>query len=293
MKLRKTRRILSLLLTVMMMMSMFSMLSAVSASADDTPTAAYVVIKPTITTYSDALDSSKTFSVTSSVESRSSDIVYLSSPTVEQLETCEQDAINYGYAWNHCYKVTFRVYAKTGYDISKLNYIYVKDGKCSYYASLYKGSSDTGFYQNSGQNYVIANIIFIPFEVMTYKNSEIEWERFFGLEKARYRCYFSAASRHLTGYEMATTFYDDMMRTFNGYYPGGDIEPTDTGFYYSVPRSKSYTGNFGYYGVSGQTEGTKTIRSDSIRRRVIVAAMTEDCTAGTATSHKATCYSID
>ena len=46
-----------------MLMSMFSMLSAVSASADDTPTSAYVVIKPTITTMEDALDGSKTFSV--------------------------------------------------------------------------------------------------------------------------------------------------------------------------------------------------------------------------------------
>ena len=287
MKLRKTKRILSLLLTIMMLMSMFSMLSAVSASADDTPTSAYVVIKPTITTMEDALDGSKTFSVTASVEDRSKDIVYLSSINTEQLETCEQDAINHGYSWNHCYKVTFRVYAKAGYDISNLNYIYVKDGKCSYYASLYKGSSDTGFYQNSGQSYVIANIIFIPFQVCTYKNSEYTVDYFFGLEKAKYWCSFSSSNRHIYGYEMATTFRDDMTRTFNGYYPD-TVEPTASGFYYSVPRSKSYDGKFGYYGVGGaQTDGTKTIRSDAIRRRFIVAAMTEDCTAGTPTVTKA------
>ena len=161
MKIGKTKRMLSLLLSVMMLLSMFSMLSVTSASADDTVTSAYIVMKSTITKYEDALDGTKTFSVTSSVESRSSDYVYMSSPSVEQLETCEQDAINYGYAWNHCYKVTFRVYPKSGYDISNLRYIYVKDGKCSYYAALSKGSYDSGFYQNSGQNYVIANIIFI------------------------------------------------------------------------------------------------------------------------------------
>ena len=287
MKIGKTKRMLSLLLSVMMLLSMFSMLSVTSASADDTVTSAYIVMKSTITKYEDALDGTKTFSVTSSVESRSSDYVYMSSPSVEQLETCEQDAINYGYAWNHCYKVTFRVYPKSGYDISNLRYIYVKDGKCSYYAALSKGSYDSGFYQNSGQNYVIANIIFIPFEVMTYKNGSIEWDRFFGLERAKYRCYFSAPSRHLTGYEMAATFYDDMTRTFNGEYPGGDIEPTDTGFYYSVPRTKSYTGKFGYYSVSGQTAGTKTIRSDALRKRFLVAAMTEACTEGTPTVTKA------
>ncbi len=289
MKITKAKRMLSILLTFMMIVSVFSILSVTSASADDTPTTAYIVIKPTITTMADALDGSKTFSVTTSVEDRSKDIVYLSSINTEQLETCEQDAINYGYAWNHCYKVTFRVYGKTGYDISNLKYIYVKDGKCSYYASLYKGSDDSGFYQNSGSSYVIANIIFIPFQVCTYKNSEYTVDYFFGLEKAKYWCSFSSSNRHIYGYEMATTFRDDMTRTFNGYYPD-TVEPTATGFYYSVPRTKSYTGKFGYYSTSGQTDGTKTIRSDAIRRRFIVAAMTEECTAGTPTvTTAATC----
>ena len=84
MKITKTKRLLSILLTFMMVVSVFSILSITSASADDTPTSAYIVLKPTITTYSDALDSTKTFSATGSVESRSSDIVYISSPSIEQ-----------------------------------------------------------------------------------------------------------------------------------------------------------------------------------------------------------------
>ena len=60
MKIGKTKRMLSLLLSVMMLLSMFSMLSVTSASADDTVTSAYIVMKSTITKYEDALDGTKT-----------------------------------------------------------------------------------------------------------------------------------------------------------------------------------------------------------------------------------------
>ena len=287
MKITKTKRMLSILLTFMMLISVFSILSVTSASAEDVPEQIYVIIKPNIT-YAEAWGE-KSFSVTASVESRSSDYVGISSPSFTKYESC--DDTDDLYAWHHVYNVTFRIYVKSSaYDISNVKYIYVKDGKCTHYAALTKGSSEKGFYQSG--NYLIANINIIPFEVYSYRNNKWGSEDFFGLERARYWCPFQCDSRHLISYELATRFYntdDSQVRTYNGTYDVDDV--TASGFYYSVPRSKTYTGRFGYTnGYGGTEEGSKTIKSYNIRRRFFVGSISEDCTAGTPTvTTAATC----